>query len=397
MTQLFIIADDFTGALDAAIPFGQAGIPAVVFRGAEVPWSSLPEDTQVVSVNIASRHLPPEQAGQLCADAARDALAHGVPLLMKKTDSALRGNIGSELAALMYSGGGHPLYFLPAFPAAGRTTCDGIQYWNGVPVAETAYGRDPFNPVMTSEVAAVIARQSALPIQLLRPHDPIPAQTNTIYIADASEDADLVRFCTGLPDQSQPLLLAGCAVLAAALAETWSGKPSRHQRASIHHLLVVSGSLHPVSRSQIRSAANSGIPLYTLNPSDEDQSHLVTDVAEALRASPIVLVETTGNADVPGSPSDCSDRIAAAAAEILLHSGNDTALAVFGGDTLLSIASLYLQDGFHPESELASGIPVTRAERKDGVPITIVSKSGGFGAVDIVDQIADYFELRSTL
>ena len=47
---------------------------------------------------------------------------------MKKTDSALRGNVASELGAMLEASGGKRLCFFPAYPEMGRTTRDGVHF-----------------------------------------------------------------------------------------------------------------------------------------------------------------------------------------------------------------------------------------------------------------------------
>ena len=58
----------------------------------------------------------------------------GIPHIYKKTDSALRGNIGAELEAMMQASGEEQLPFVPAFPQIGRTTVNGTHFIEGVPV-----------------------------------------------------------------------------------------------------------------------------------------------------------------------------------------------------------------------------------------------------------------------
>ena len=52
------------------------------------------------------------------------------------------------------------LPFLPAFPKMNRTTAGGVHYIEDKPVAESVFGRDPFEPVTESEVARLLALQS---------------------------------------------------------------------------------------------------------------------------------------------------------------------------------------------------------------------------------------------
>ncbi|RAZ93762.1 four-carbon acid sugar kinase family protein, partial [Klebsiella oxytoca] len=80
---------------------------------------------------------------QVVYETAKRAWGLGIPYMYKKTDSALRGNVGSELTAVLDATGSRSLHFFPAFPRMHRTTEDGIHYINGIPVHESVFGRDP--------------------------------------------------------------------------------------------------------------------------------------------------------------------------------------------------------------------------------------------------------------
>lgn len=120
MVKLLILADDFTGALDTGVQFAACGIPTrVVVR--EVPQLASCESTVLV-VDTETRHLPQKQAFSVVETLTSRAVKAGVRCIYKKTDSALRGNIGAELSALYKASGSRQLSFLPAFPQIGRTT-----------------------------------------------------------------------------------------------------------------------------------------------------------------------------------------------------------------------------------------------------------------------------------
>ena len=67
--------------------------------------------------------------------------------VIKKVDSTLRGNIAAEVAALDRFYKPELVVFMPALPALGRTTVNGIHCLKGVPLTETELASDPKNPV----------------------------------------------------------------------------------------------------------------------------------------------------------------------------------------------------------------------------------------------------------
>ena len=94
MLLLLILADDFTGALDTGVQFAACGIPTRVVVGEQVDFAA--NDAAVLVVDTETRHLPAAEAYAVIAKLTREAMSAGVFSIYKKTDSALRGNIGAE-------------------------------------------------------------------------------------------------------------------------------------------------------------------------------------------------------------------------------------------------------------------------------------------------------------
>ena len=160
MVKLLMIADDFTGALDTGVQFAVRGARTCVVTDPAYDFSQTKAETEVLVLDVETRHLTPEAAYQRVFRAVRDALGAGFTCIYKKTDSALRGNVGAELTAVLDAAGADRLAFLPALPKMNRVTRGGVHYIDGVPVAESVFGRDPFEPVTASSVEEIIAAQS---------------------------------------------------------------------------------------------------------------------------------------------------------------------------------------------------------------------------------------------
>lgn len=113
---------------------------------------------------LETRHIPPEQAYKEVHRAVSKAVAMKIPFIYKKTDSALRGNIGAELAAALEASGKETLSFVPALPGIGRITKNGIHYIDGVPVADSIFGKHSVEPVQVSSVKKLISLQTDCPV-----------------------------------------------------------------------------------------------------------------------------------------------------------------------------------------------------------------------------------------
>ena len=198
MITLLIVADDFTGALDTGVQLAGCGAPTRVVTDPEFSPANA-AGAEVLVIDAETRHLPPSQAGAIVEGIVRRAVEQKVPYIYKKTDSALRGNVGAELGALLAASGEKALPFLPAYPQIGRCTRGGVHYIEGRPVAESVFGIDPFEPVRHSDIAGLIGAQSGVPVHSLPADAPAP-EGQGIYVYDASSLADLERAGQTLAD-----------------------------------------------------------------------------------------------------------------------------------------------------------------------------------------------------
>ncbi|MFQ8831716.1 MAG: four-carbon acid sugar kinase family protein [Ruthenibacterium lactatiformans] len=126
MIHLFVIADDFTGALDTGVQFASYGAATKVVVGTGLQALEADAQTQVLVVDAETRHLPAAQAYDTVYRLVRWAKEKKIGCIYKKTDSALRGNIGAELSAALAADGGERLHFVPAFPNLDRVTRGGV-------------------------------------------------------------------------------------------------------------------------------------------------------------------------------------------------------------------------------------------------------------------------------
>lgn len=193
MLELLIIADDFTGALDTGVQFAGEGAETRVVTDRNYDYCAVEAGIQVLVMDAETRHLPAKEAYDVVYGIAIRGIASGIPYIYKKTDSALRGNIGSELTALLAASEKNILPFFPAFPKIGRTTEAGYHYINGIPVKESVFGQDPYDPVKCSYIPELIQRQSSVPVRTIRWNEEIGGTrvTPEIVVLDAQEDEQL--------------------------------------------------------------------------------------------------------------------------------------------------------------------------------------------------------------
>lgn len=164
MVKLLIIADDFTGALDTGIQFKKQGICTQVFTKKQISDDEIKPDTQVLVIDSETRPLSKDEAYSEVKSIAEWALSAGIEIIFKKTDSALRGNIGAELSALADAAKNGTVFFLPGYPGMNRITKDGFHYIDGELLEKSVFGQDPFEPVTKSYIPDIIHEQSDISV-----------------------------------------------------------------------------------------------------------------------------------------------------------------------------------------------------------------------------------------
>ena len=160
--EMLVMADDFTGALDTGIQFAKSGAVTRVVTDPDCDFAK--EQVQVLVIDKETRHRPPQEAARITQGIVERAVESGIRVFYTKTDSALRGNAGAEIEAMLRASGGTCVHFLPALPAMDRVVRGGVLYIGGQPAAESVFGKDPFEPITESAVPAILARQTGAPV-----------------------------------------------------------------------------------------------------------------------------------------------------------------------------------------------------------------------------------------
>ena len=405
MTKLLVIADDFTGALDTGIQFAREGTKTCVAIGAGGVLASR-ADYPVIVIDSETRHLPHGEAYETVCRLVNEARAAGVGYIYKKTDSALRGCVGAELSAALDAWpGADELAFVPAFPKVRRTTKGGTQYIDGVPVGESAFGRDPFEPVRHSYIPDIIAEQSEVEVRLASEAASPYGRQITVY--DASTEEDLAEVAARLKTKGCTLA-AGCAGLAAHLGvfiELPKGKARSPRKTK--GMFVVCGSLNPISEAQILHAEAAGFKRISLTPeqklredylTSENGREWLASLKEACLSDSPVIVDGFGCVEDGASSmpeerdkvEELRQRVARRLGEIMyawFGFGLDHTLVTIGGDTLAGFMKKAGCSELTPVCELSDGV-VCSTLGLGGREVQIVSKSGGFGYDAVLNDIA---------
>jgi uncharacterized protein YgbK (DUF1537 family) len=265
-TAFAMIADDLAGACDTSAEFLPRLGAVTVFIDSDNPVVPFDQSKTLVVWNTESRSLSEEAAYQKVRRACTHALQPETHILLKKADSAFRGHYGREIAAVMDAWPNAVTGLLPAIPTFGRVTRNGVQYLNGVPIAESFYRQDPKHPVKESRVAIMASKGNPRQITHLtlnmirnpRNHqilNRLLQSGHRLIIADSETQDDLNRAVSLFVRQHTPLILVGGQGMGQAIAQHCLPLKSQETWAPIPHgpIVIVCGSLHPRTRQQLQT------------------------------------------------------------------------------------------------------------------------------------------------
>jgi uncharacterized protein YgbK (DUF1537 family) len=349
--RILIVADDLTGAMDAAGPFASAGLPTrVVARPAALDAAAL-AGARVVSVNTESRRLSPGAAADRVREACACVAAGGFEVVVKKVDSTLRGNVVAETLAALEACARRRALMAPAFPAQGRTVRGGVVRVRGTPLADTAFARDALSPALALPLGEAFA---AAPVT----------------VVDGETDRDLDLVAAKALGAAGETLMVGSAGLTAALARALAPQAGGHSGpACSGRVLYVVGSRAAATREQCERLEAGGAAV--LRAPDGQWS------SAAPRDCDLVLLATAGD---PACPADAR-AVAARLAEAALGLAQDPGVAAVvatGGDTALALLERAGVSCLEVGGELMPGIAFARLPLA-GASRWLVTKAGGFG------------------
>jgi uncharacterized protein YgbK (DUF1537 family) len=345
--RLRIVADDLTGALDAAAPFASPDRPV------EVPWLCGAEPTSaLVAATSESRNATREDAIGQTLQTFR-LIEPGMPgaLWFKKVDSVLRGHPVAETAALIRAGGFHRCIFAPAFPEMGRITRNGRQ---------ALVGPEGEYPVGPPDLVAAFA-QEGLAAALA---DAPSRSGSTVLIADAGTPGDLLELVHN-HSASEDVLWVGSRGLAAALAGPSPPRPIPPIG------VIVVGTSHPATREQVRS-----IEAQVTRAGPDD-------ILRFDAARPLLIDPVSDAADA----TETRHGLLKAFGRLMLVEDHRDGLIVVGGDTLSTVLEATGTSSLEVFGEVRPGIPLVlvRGGHLDGR--RMVTKSGGFGSPDLLASL----------
>lgn len=434
------IADDFTGASDAASFFVKGGLKTLLFSG--LPSDAPASGCQAVVIALKTRTQETASAVRDTLQAARWLKSHGAKQLYVKYcstfDSTPKGNIGPILDALLEEYDLPYTLLCPALPVNGRQVIHGRLYVNGVPLDQSPMGQHPLTPMWDSRIRVLMEAQSKYPcMHVDSSHYLLPASQITGSIEDFSanhphfyvipdyqrdEDAAVIADLFG----DLPLLSGGSGLLvelARRLAGDQdgqmtgdqseqmtgdqdgrpTGKPARQPGADSDGSgrpdvktgtagpgFLLAGSCSQMTRRQIAYAQSHGIPSLQIIPQKLlDGSQTPEDLWHFIRShkDQTVLVYSSDSPEhVKAVQQSGKERIAQlleqTAAQLACKAVEEgyTRILVAGGETSGAVTKALEFDSYMIGESVAPGVPVMIPRNRP--ELRLVLKSGNFGQED---------------
>ena len=410
MIKIGCIADDFTGASDAASYLQKGGLKTVYLNGDHLTDTPpLDADTQALVIALKCRSIPAEEAIQQVCQAGRWLRSHGTEHIYYKYcstfDSTESGNIGPVVDWLMDDLQCSYTVLCPALPANGRTVKDGILYVYGKPLAESSMRYHPITPMRKSYLPDLMEMQSRYPCycattSLLK--GPVSELREKIaayqthghftlavdYQTDADGEAIAARF------GSLPLLTGGSGLLehlgryycppqaveAVPVAQRYSNQRGR---------LILAGSCSATTQRQVARYLGAGLGAVKIDPIALMQNRQsISNFKRQLQYAEgdILFYSTDTPEQVKSNQTHGAERISALLettmgelAKEAVACGYDR-IIVAGGETSGRVMKMLHYNAFEIHESIAPG--VSRMVPVQNRNLNLVLKSGNFGGDD---------------
>lgn len=390
MAQVFVIADDLTGAADTGAAFVRAGLTTLVTLQ---PGLLPPADVLVISTN--SRHLVEEEARSRVRGAVEGlrGLRQEGDWVYKKVDSTLRGHVGAELAEVMHGLGIRRVLVSPAFPDQKRTTIGGRQLVNGVPLEATPFESE----VPTSDLLALFGGcgrrygVGLIDLDTVRAGvgqvvDMLEGLDGGVCVADAETDADLSVLARAAAAEDVHLLCgsAGLARALGSILEPTARVPApRVPDVREGPILTIAGSRHPVTTRQVEYAVLAGVLVIRLEEIIGDRwagqvQGIIGETGRILSRGQDVILTTVGVDESPESGQVVAARLARVAHDLVLRD-QVGGLVLTGGDVAMALCEALGATTMWLNGEVEAGVPWGKLLDGARPGLRVVTKAGGFG------------------
>ncbi|MEN6413084.1 MAG: 3-oxo-tetronate kinase [Veillonellales bacterium] len=410
------VADDFTGASDAASFLVKEGINTILLNGV-LKDVDITSDCSAVVIAMKTRNMEPQSAVSDTRQAFRWLAERGAKQFYIKYcstfDSRKDGNIGPTIDSTLEDYQEQYTVICPALPVNRRIVKDGKLYVDGVPLDQSHMKSHPLNPMWDSEIAKLMEPQGKYPClsinkqQLMKPKSEIlryvakfaEKQQHFYIVPDYITEQDAAKIIEVFGSIK---LLTGGSGLLSALGRKYRQdgvlpQEDRITSGTKGRGIVLAGSCSKATLEQINEFIKHGGAAYKIEPSKFLQGQAtVEDIWNfvCVNSRHEVLIYSSDTPDVVQENKKLGQEKISALFESLIAeiakravANNITRLVVAGGETAGAVIMGLGLDGFIIGESIAPGVPIM-------VPLNckklrLVLKSGNFGQQDFFQRALD--------
>lgn len=414
MVKVGIIADDFTGAGDAASFLKLEDANCILINGVPKEDYELDENIDVVVIALKTRSVSKEEAISEVNKAYDFLNKIGTDMIYFKYgstfDSTAEGNIGPVLDDLLDKMNVKYTLISPALPINDRKVEDGILYVDGLPIDQTHMRFHPLNPMDESDLKILMERQSRykvfkLTISQMEDFLSDPETFDKYIEEKAKENEKFYLAVDYFKDEHGQIiaelfkdikLFSGSSALPAWLykAAVNSGKDVVPADYSANENLsaplkggVLAGSLSQATQKQIASFIDEGYASYLiqskelLSSFDTVKKEIIDFIDENIEKVFIIYSEKNKDVDpeIHNKVGTLVEKVLSFAGEYAIDKGINN-LVVAGGETSGAVVKVMNPNSFYIGDVISPGVPVLIPDHQQN--LKVVLKSGNFGGVN---------------
>lgn len=392
--RIGVIADDFTGAGDAASFLVKSGYQTVLLT--DIP-ERVEFECECIVTALKVRSVEPDEAITAVKKVYEFYKRIGAEKVYFKYsstfDSSPRGNIGVIADWLMEQMDVSYTVLCPSLPVNGRTVKAGILNVKGVPLAQSSMGNHPLNPMWDSYVPALMKDQSKYPCFILeRTHfssaeveiEEWKLKNRRFYIVPDYEndvDAKYIVDIFGV----RRLLTGGSGLLEFLLPRKETIIESNKSISTAQKAILLSGSCSATTRKQIHTFIDEGgIAIAVDSKELMDGSIQVSDVFRTVLANlplpTLVYSEGVDSLERDTQTFPIESRLLEDFFSVLSYKANLAGfdkIIVAGGETSGAVTLRLGYKSYFIGKVLAPGVPTLIPV--DQPNLTLILKSGNFG------------------
>lgn len=424
MTKIKIgcIADDFTGAADAASFLHSGGLRTILSNG--IPSKDLPaEECQALVIALKTRNLSADFAVKESLEALEWLLKNGTGQIYLKYcstfDSTPSGNIGPVADAFLERLGIRCTALCPSLPVNGRTVKNGCIFVHGIPLHESPMKDHPLTPMWDCRISELMKQQSIYPCFILNRElldgsggeifkfiDKTASQNSRFYLVpdyETQEDGwkivDIFGDCRLLTGGSGLLEELARHIVLRNGSANMAGHRKKKTTFSAEHgsdILILAGSCSAVTLKQISRYQEAGFQSVQIFPADvaekeeflpDHQLDFLSRLFREHRSGPLLIYSSDTPERVRESQKRFDSRKIAfqlenfmSRAAVCAYQNGFRNFIAAGGETSGAVAKALEFQDYLIGGSISPGIPVLTPVNDRNT--RLVLKSGNFGTED---------------